>query len=504
MQPKPEGAILHKTPRRWLAGGGRPSIVPPRGAVLPRQPLLIDGRELPGHGTQTVLQPYDGAPVGEVAVADAVHVDLAIEASVRAFQAARALPAHARAAILEGTSRRILAQAEELAQLIAREAGKPITSARAEVSRAAVTFAQAAAECRMSEGEVLPMDLEPRGEGRLGLWRRVPRGPVAAIAPFNFPLNLAAHKVAPAIAVGASVVLKVPPQCPLTGFRLARLMLEAGLPPGVLQVVHAPPADAQRLVEDERLKVLSFTGSDAVGWKLARLAGKKRVLLELGGNAPCVVDEGVDLDHALERIVPAAFAYAGQVCIKVQRVLVHASQYEACARAFVERTRALTVGDPLDPRTVVGPLIDRGHVARVRAWIDEATAGGARLLCGGEVEGSIVRPAVLVDTRPDMLVCREEVFGPVTVLETFERFEDALASCNATRFGLQAGVFTRDIGRALKAFRELDYGGVLINDAPTFRMDNAPYGGAKDSGNGREGVRFAMAEMSEPRMLVIS
>jgi acyl-CoA reductase-like NAD-dependent aldehyde dehydrogenase len=470
----------------------------------PLQPLLIDGRELPGAAARTVSAPFDGAPVGDVAVADARHVDLAIEASVRGFQVARALPTHARAAILEGTSRRILERAEDLAQLIAREAGKPLQYARAEVQRAAVTFAQAAAECRMGEGEVLPLDLEPRGEGRLGLWRRVPRGPVAAIAPFNFPLNLAAHKLAPAVAVGASVVLKVPPQCPLTGFRLARLMFDAGLPPGVLQVVDAAPADAQRLVEDERMKVLSFTGSDAVGWKLARLAGKKRVLLELGGNAPCVVDESVDLAHALDRIVPAAWAYAGQVCIKVQRLLVHDSLYDAFERAFVERTRALAVGDPLDPRTVVGPLIERAHVARVRAWIDEALAGGARLLCGGEVEGSIVRPAVLVDARADLRVCREEVFGPVTVLERFRRFEDALAACNATRFGLQAGVFTRDIARALRAFRELDYGGVVINDAPTFRMDNVPYGGTKDSGTGREGLRHAMAEMSEPRLLVLS
>jgi acyl-CoA reductase-like NAD-dependent aldehyde dehydrogenase len=472
--------------------------------VLPRQPLLIGGRELPGARFRTVHQPFDGAPVGDVAVADARHVDLAIEAAVRGFAVARALPVHARVAILEGTAQRILQQTDELAEGIAREAGKPIRYARAEVQRAAVTFSLAAAECRAPEGEVLPLDLEPRGEGRLCLTRRVPRGPVAAISPFNFPLNLVAHKLAPAIAVGASVVLKVPPQAPLTGFRLARILAEAGLPAGVLQVVDAEPPDAQRLVEDERIKVLSFTGSDTVGWKLARLAGKKRVLLELGGNAPCVIDEGVELDAILDKVVQGAWAYAGQVCIRVQRVLVHASRYEAFAREFVERTRALAVGDPLDPRTVVGPLIEQVHVERVRAWIDEALAGGARLLCGGEVEGPIVRPAVLVDAAPDMKVCRDEVFGPVTVLERFERFEDALAACNATRFGLQAGVFTRDIGRALRAFRELEYGGVLINDVPTFRVDNYPYGGTKDSGTGREGVRYAMAEMSEPRVLVIA
>ena len=228
------------------------------------------------------------------------------------------------------------------------------------------------------------------------------------------------------------------------------------------------------------------------------------MLLELGGNAPCVIDEGVELERVLDKVVEGAWAYAGQVCIKVQRVLVHASLFKAFTRAFVERTRALAVGDPLDPQTVVGPLIEPVHVARVRAWIDEALAGGARLLCGGEVEGSIVRPAVLVDVTPDMKICREEVFGPVTVVEPFERFEDALAACNATRFGLQAGVFTRDVGRALQAFRELDYGGVVINDVPTFRIDNFPYGGTKDSGIGREGVRYAMAELTEPRVLVLA
>lgn len=472
--------------------------------MLTRQPLLIDGRELPGAGYRTISQPFDGAPVGEVAVADARHVDLAIEAAVRGFEVARRLPTHARVAILEGTSQRIAQQAEELAQLLAREAGKPIRYARAEVQRAVLTFALAAAECRAPEGLVLPLDLEPRGEGRLCLTRRVPRGPVTAISPFNFPLNLIAHKLAPAIAVGAALVLKPPPQCPLTGFRLARILAEAGLPPGVLNVVDAAPDDAQRLVEDERMKVLSFTGSDAVGWKLKRLAGKKQVLLELGGNAPCVIDEGVELERVLDKVVQGAWAYAGQVCIKVQRVLVHASLFEAFTRAFVEHTRALAVGDPLDPQTVVGPLIEPVHVARVRAWIDEALAGGARLLCGGEVEGSIVRPAVLVDVTPDMKVCREEVFGPVTVVEPFERFEDALAACNATRFGLQAGIFTRDVGRALQAFRELDYGGVVINDVPTFRVDNFPYGGTKDSGIGREGVRYAMAELTEPRVLVLA
>jgi acyl-CoA reductase-like NAD-dependent aldehyde dehydrogenase len=469
-----------------------------------RQALLIDGREYPGARFEPVTQPFDGRVVGEVAVAEASHVELAIEAAARAFETTRGMPTHARVAVLERTSQLLLERADAVAELIAREAGKPIRFARGEVQRAAITFALAAAECRAPQGEVLPIDLEPRAEGRLCLTRRVPRGPVAAISPFNFPLNLIAHKLAPAIAVGASVVLKPPPQCPLTGFRLAGLLAEAGLPAGALNVVHCAPEHAQRLVEHDAIKVLSFTGSDAVGWRLKALAGKKQVLLELGGNAPCVIDEGVEFERALDRIVLGAWAYAGQVCIKIQRLFVHASLFERFLEAFVARTRALAVGDPLDPDTVVGPLIDAVHVERVRAWIDEAVAAGARLHCGGTVEGRIVHPAVLTGVTSDMKVCREEVFGPVTVLQPFATFGEALALCNATRFGLQAGVFTRDVGRALRAFRELDYGGVLINEVPTFRVDNFPYGGTKDSGFGREGVRYAMAEMSEPRVLVVA
>jgi glyceraldehyde-3-phosphate dehydrogenase (NADP+) len=292
---------------------------------------------------------------------------------------------------------------------------------------------------------------------------------VAAISPFNFPLNLIAHKLAPAVAVGTSVVLKPPPQCPITGHVLAEILVEAGLPEGALSVVHCAPEDAQRMVEDERMAVLSFTGSDAVGWKLKRLAGKKQVLLELGGNAPCVVDETVDLDAVLPPIVNGAWANAGQVCIKVQRILVHEDVHDDFLERFVAATRALAVGDPLDEDTVVGPLIERKHVERVLAWIAEAREGGAKLHCGGEASGSIVQPTILTRVRPDMKVCKEEVFGPVTTVEPFARFEDALAACNAGRFGLQAGVFTRDLGRALAAWRELDYGAVLVNDVPTFR-----------------------------------
>jgi acyl-CoA reductase-like NAD-dependent aldehyde dehydrogenase len=468
-----------------------------------RQALRIAGALRESGERTKIRSPWDGELVGEVCVARPADVDDAVSAAADAFETTRRMPAHERAAVLERTAAAIGERADALAELIVRESGKPIRFARGEVRRAVVTFTLGADEARRLGGEVLPVDLEPRAEGRLCLYARVPRGPVAAISPFNFPLNLIAHKLAPAIAAGASVVLKPPPQCPLTGFRLAELIDEAGLPPGALNVVHCAPETAQRLVEDPRIKVLTFTGSDAVGWKLKALAGKKQVLLELGGNAPCVVDETVDLEAVLPPITVAAWAHGGQVCIKAQRVLVHASRFDDFLERFVAATAEVACGDPMDEATIVGPLIEPRHVERVLAWIQEAVDGGATLHCGGEAEGPIVRPTVLTGTKPDMRVCRDEVFGPVTVVEPFDDFDQALALCNATRYGLQAGVFTGDLGRALRAFRELDYGGVIINDAPTFRVDNFPYGGTRDSGIGREGVHFAVLEMTEPKVLVL-
>jgi glyceraldehyde-3-phosphate dehydrogenase (NADP+) len=465
--------------------------------------LRIGGSRRPGAGKETIRSPYDQSPVGEVAVGGASDMDAAIEAAVAAFDVTRRSPTHERVRVLEQAARLLEQRAAEIAELMAREAGKPIRYCRGEVARAVVTFSLAASECRRLGGEVLPIDLEARAEGRLCVVTRVPRGPVAAISPFNFPLNLVVHKLAPAIAVGASVVLKPPPQCPLTSYALADVLDEAGLAPGALNVVHCPPDVAQRMVEDERMKVLSFTGSDVVGWRLKALAGKKQVLLELGGNAPCVIDEGVDLDAVLEPVLVGAWAHAGQVCIKVQRVYVHDSLHDRFLEAFVRRTRALRCGDPLDPETVVGPVIEPRHVERILAWVKEAVAAGATLHAGGEARGQVVLPTVLTGVPPDAKVCSEEVFGPVTVVERFSAFDEALEACNATRFGLQAGIFTPSLDRALRAFRELDYGGVMINDVPTFRVDNFPYGGTKDSGFGREGVRYAMEEMTEPKVLVL-
>ena len=466
--------------------------------------LLRIGGELRDSGRAEVIRsPFDGEPVGEVCLGRPQDMEDAIRVAAASFEVMRRLPTHRRAAILERTAALIGERAEDIAQLLSRESGKPIRYARGEVARAQVTFTLAAGETRQGIGEVLPLDLEPRAEGRLCLYERTPRGPVAAIAPFNFPLNLIAHKLAPAIAVGTSVVLKPPPQCPLTGIMLAEILEEAGLPDGALNVVPCDPAVAQLMVEDDRMKVLSFTGSDVVGWKLKAIAGKKQVLLELGGNAPCVVDAGSDLDSVMGPIVTGSWANAGQVCIKVQRIFVHESLYEEFLTRFVAETRAIAVGDPSDPDTIVGPLIEPQHVERVLAWVQEAVDGGARLHCGGEADGSVVMPTVLTGARPEMKVCKDEVFGPVTVVEPFETFEGVIATCNESRFGLQAGVFTQDIGKALYAFRELEYGGVMINDVPTFRVDNFPYGGSKDSGFGREGVRFAMDEMTEPRVLIM-
>ncbi|GMV44538.1 MAG: aldehyde dehydrogenase [Myxococcales bacterium] len=464
---------------------------------------MVIGAERRSGRADEIRSPYDGSLVGLAHAGRWEDLDAAIDAAVGALDAARRTPAHRRASILRAIAGGIQARAADLARLIALEGGKPIRFAEGEVLRAISTFSLAADEALRMAGEVVPMDTSPSGEGRLALTRRVPRGVVAGIAPFNFPLNLVAQKVAPAIAAGCTIVLKPAPQTPLTAHVLADIATEAGLSPGVLNVVHCDPAVAQRMVEDGRVAVLSFTGSDAVGWRLRDLAHKKAVLLELGGNAPVIIDEGVDLSAIMGRVVIAAFAHAGQVCIKAQRFFVHRALWGSFVDGFVSATRAVRRGDPLDPATVVGPLIGPEHVERIRAWVSEAVAAGARVLCGGGAEGNVVEPTVLVDVPDDAKVCAREVFGPVAVLAPVDTFDEALVRANATRYGLQAGVFTPRLDHALRAFDELRYGGVIINDVPTFRVDNMPYGGTGDSGLGREGVRYAIEELTEPRLLVI-
>jgi acyl-CoA reductase-like NAD-dependent aldehyde dehydrogenase len=470
---------------------------------MQRYQTKIGGIAVDTGATEVVHNPYDGSALAEVGVASPREVEQAIASVVTGFEATRRLATHQRATLLDGIASGLRARASELAELIAKESGKPIRYARAEVARGATTFALAAAEARGFGGEVLPIDQQPGQEGRLCLTRRVPRGPVGAISPFNFPLNLVAHKLAPALAIGASVVLKPAAQAPLTAHVLSDIADQAGAPPGAFNVIHCPPELGQRLVEDERLKVLSFTGSDQLGWRLKQLAGKKQVILELGGNAPCIVDEGVDLEQVMPRILESAWASAGQVCIKAQRIFVHARLFESFLERFVSDTSRLAVGDPLDEATVVGPLIEARHAVRVLSWIEEARAAGARVLCGARSQGQLVWPTVITGTVANSKVRELEVFGPVTVVEKADNFQHALSLANAGRFGLQASVFTPNVTHALLAYQDLDFGAVLINEVTSFRVDNYPYGGTRDSGFGREGVRFAMEEMSEPKVLIL-
>jgi acyl-CoA reductase-like NAD-dependent aldehyde dehydrogenase len=469
-----------------------------------RQAAFIAGKRRETGSFDVISSPYDGAPVSEVPLCVPEDVDVALASAFEARRAMRTLPAHARASLCDGVAARLATEREALALVITRESGKPIRYARAEVDRAVSTFTLAAGVARTLGGEVLPADVSPRGVGKLLAYRRVPRGVVAAISPANFPLNLAAHKLAPALAVGAPIVLKPPHQAPSAGLILAEILHELGVPAGGVSALHARPDVAEQLARDPRVAVLSFTGSDRVGYHLKSLDPRKHVLLELGGNAPVIIDEHVDLERILPGLVEACWSNAGQVCIKAQRLFVHQARFEEFLERFIRATRAVACGDPLDEATVVGPLIERRHVDRVLGLIREAEAAGARVMTGGQAAGSVVEPTVLVGAAPELPVCREEVFGPVTTVEPFADFGDAIRRANATRFGLQASVYTENVGRALAAFEELEYGGVLINEPTTLRIDNYPYGGTKDSGSGREGVRFAAEELTETRVLVLS
>jgi acyl-CoA reductase-like NAD-dependent aldehyde dehydrogenase len=465
--------------------------------------MFVGGQKRNGNARDVVRSPYDGSDVSEVSVAGRSDMEDAIASAYGAREAMRRLPTHERVSALDALANGVKARAQEFAELITRESGKPIRYARAEVARAVTTLSLGAHTAATLGGEVLPADIAKAGEHKLLLYQRVPRGVVGAIGPFNFPINLLAHKLSPALAVGAPIVLKPPHQAPGAGLLLAELAQELGLPPGAVNALHAPADVAELLARDPRVAVLSFTGSDRVGFKLKALAPDKQVSLELGGNAPCIVDETVDLETALPKIVEACWASAGQVCIKAQRLLIAESRFDDFVERFVAATRNVATGDPMDERTIVGPLIEKRQVERVLGLIREAEAAGARVLTGGGTAGNVVEPTVIVDARPELGVCKDEVFGPVTTLEAFSDFDDAVRKANATRFGLQASLFTRDIGRALAAFERLDYGGVIVNEPPTFRVDNFPYGGVKDSGRGREGVRFAAEEYTEPRVLML-
>jgi acyl-CoA reductase-like NAD-dependent aldehyde dehydrogenase len=469
-----------------------------------RRGLFIDGRWIDEGGTSAINSPYDGSLVGVVTLASPRQIEAAIAASVRAFQVTRKLPAFKRQAILRAVSSRIQQKRDEFARIMALESGKPIKTARAEVDRAIFTFSVAAEEATRIGGEYLPLDLQEFTAGRWGIVRRYPVGPIAAITPFNFPLNLVAHKVAPAIASGCTVVLKPAPQTPFSAFLLAELIHEAGWPAGALNVVPTTNEDAALIVSDDRLKMLSFTGSSAVGWKLKATAGKKKVTLELGGNAAVAIHSDADLEFAAERCAVAGFSYAGQSCISVQRILVHRPAFDSFLQKFIERTKKLKTGDPLDESTDIGPLIRASDAERASNWIQEAVSAGAKILLGGGRKGSVLEPTILTNTRAEMKVNCEEVFAPVKTVEPYDDFADALGRINASPYGLQAGLFTNDARLIFRAYDALEVGGLIVGDVPTFRIDHMPYGGVKDSGLGREGLRYAIEEMTEPRLLAMN
>ncbi|MGH7703468.1 MAG: aldehyde dehydrogenase family protein, partial [Gemmatimonadales bacterium] len=449
--------------------------------------------------------PFTRQPLAEVARARPDDLEAAIEAARAAFGAMRMMPRHARRDLLARVAAAIGGQRKELAQEIMLSCGKPITQALGEVDRAAITFSLAADEARRFGGEVVPLDVDTRAVGMTGLVHRFPIGPISAISPFNFPLNLLVHKVAPAVAVGSTVVVKPPPQCPQLAFHLGQILADCGLPAGAYNVLHLPIPLAEHLATDPRFALLTFTGSPGVGWHLKQVAGKKKVVLELGGNAAAVVHEDAgDLDWLAHRLAFGAFAYAGQVCIKVQRILVHEPIYRTFVQKFVAASAALPVGDPADERTIVGPLIDPAAADRVESWIEEAAADGGQLLLRGSRTGSVLGPTIIGNARKEAKVSCREVFGPVATVTPYTDWTCALEEANDSAFGLQAGVFTHDVNRIFTAFNTLEVGGVIVNDFPTFRVDNFPYGGVKDSGFGREGVRYAMDDMSEPRMLVLN
>lgn len=468
------------------------------------RPFLIGNQWRSSAVTAPVRNPFTGALVDQVCLAGQGEADEAAWAAVSAYPAMRRLAAHQRAAALLKITEGLTARREDFARTITAESGKPITDARREVGRAIQTFTIAAEEAKRIPGEVLPLDLTPGTESYLGITRRFPIGPVLGITPFNFPINLVAHKVAPALACGNPIVIKPAPQTPLTALRLGELILDAGLPAGAFSVIPCDNTVAEQMAADGRYKLLSFTGSAAVGWRLKARSGNKRVVLELGGNAGVIIEPDADLEVAAQRCATGGFAYAGQTCISVQRIYVHESVADRFTAGLLARVAALRAGDPADEATVVGPLIDEAAARRVEAWIAEAVAQGARVLAGGKRSGALMEATVLTDVAPDMKVSCREVFGPVVIVSRYKRFEDALEALNDSDFGLQAGLFTRDVDRIFRAYRELEVGTVLANEIPTFRADHMPYGGVKDSGLGREGVRYAIEDMTELKLLVLN
>lgn len=468
------------------------------------RPFLIGGMWRQGKTVLPVHDPFTGKVLAEVAQAGSEDASDAAQSTSDAARQMGALSSHGRYHLLQKIAGAIYDRRDEFAQLMTAEAGKPITDAKREVSRAVQTFTVAAEEARRIPGDVIPLDWTPGTDSHLGILRRVPIGPVLGITPFNFPLNLVAHKVAPALAAGNSILIKPAPQAPLTALLLGEVAMEAGVPPGGLNILPCDNTVAEQLVTDPRFKLLSFTGSAAVGWKLKALSGKKKVVLELGGNAGVIVEPDADLELATQRCATGGFAYAGQTCISVQRIFVHHSIADLFTTKLLLQVARLKAGDPGDSGTIVGPLIDQGAANRVEGWIAEAVSQGARVLLGGKRLGSVVEATVLGNVTPAMKVSCQEVFGPVVTVTPYQEFEEAIEALNQSDYGLQAGVFTQNVDKIFQAFRRLEVGAVLANEIPTFRTEHMPYGGVKDSGLGREGVASTIEEMTEPRLLVLN
>jgi glyceraldehyde-3-phosphate dehydrogenase (NADP+) len=463
--------------------------------------FLINGEWRSSNLRRQVFNPYKSAAVGEVFQATAHDIDDAISAAVAAFQLTRNLSAYDRATVLMEISRAIEERQEEFSRLITEETGKPITFSRAEVQRSVFTFLTASEEAKRREGVVLPLDVVPDSHHRTAIVRRFPVGVVGAITPFNFPLNLVAHKLGPAIAAGNTVVLKPSSNAPRTSLLLGEVIEKTGLPKGAVNIIPCMGSEAEQLITDKRVKFISFTGSPAVGWGLRVRAGRKRVSLELGGNAGVIVAADANLDYALKRIVQGAFGNAGQSCISVQRIYVQETVFDVFVDQLVKMARSIAVGDPENERTVVGPMIDEHAARMIESWIVEAVGAGAQLLCGGGRARAVLQPTVLANVDPSQKVSCQEVFAPVVTVDRYKEFKDALALVNESPFGLQAGIFTNNASDIFTAYRELEVGGVIVNDASSYRMDHMPYGGVKDSGLGREGIRYAIEEMTELKLL---
>ncbi len=468
-------------------------------------PIFLAGRWVDSPDPLPVSNPANADdPAGSTFNATDSQYEEAVEAAVAAFQVTRTLPAYERGRILREIGAGIKGRREELGRLLATEAGKPIRDALVEVDRAALTFRLGAEEAERMVGETIPLDLLPAAKGRMGITRRFPIGPVAGISPFNFPLNLAVHKIAPAIAAGCSIVLKPPSKDPLTMLTVGEIIEAAGPPAGSVSILPMTRELGDRMVADPRFKLLTFTGSPSVGWRMKERAGKKKVVLELGGNAGVIVDKTADLDWAVRRTLVGAFAYAGQVCISVQRMFVHEDIWDTFMSRVVEGVKSLKVGDPLDASTDVGPMVDGAAAQRTQRWVDEAVALGGKLLAGGKADGNYFAPTILTDVPVTAQVCSNEAFAPLVVAFPFRDFDDAIRQVNDSFFGLQTGLFTNDLTHAWQAFNELEVGGVIVNDVPTYRADHMPYGGVKDSGLGREGLRWAIEDMTELRIMVLA